>query len=57
MSVSSYLSSSPTLMSAVLDRSPSCCWMVFMPTTLVLGFTIDWPSFFNGGTAGIVISD
>jgi hypothetical protein len=31
--------------------------MVFTPTLLMLGFTIDWPNFFCGGTAGITISD
>jgi hypothetical protein len=31
--------------------------MVFTPTLLVLGFTIDCPSFFYGGIAGITISD
>jgi hypothetical protein len=31
--------------------------MVFIPTLLVLRFTIHWPSFFCGGTAGITISD
>jgi hypothetical protein len=31
--------------------------MVFTPTLLVLGFTVDWPSFFRGGTARITISD
>jgi hypothetical protein len=31
--------------------------MVFMPTSLVLGFTVDWPSFFYGGIVGITISD
>jgi hypothetical protein len=31
--------------------------MVFMPVLLVLGFIVDWPSFFFGGTAGITISN
>jgi hypothetical protein len=57
MSMSSYLSSSSTLMSAILDRSLSCSWMVFMPTSLMLGFTIDWPGFFYGEIARIIISD
>jgi hypothetical protein len=57
MSASSYLPSSPALMSVVLDESPSCSWMVFTPTSLVLGFTVNWPSFFYRGTAGITIFD
>jgi hypothetical protein len=57
MSTSSYLSSSPALISAVLDESPSCNWMVFTLTSLVLGFTVEWPSFFCGGTVRITISD
>jgi hypothetical protein len=31
--------------------------MVFTPTSLILGFTADWPSFFCEGIAGITISD
>jgi hypothetical protein len=56
-SASSYLPFSLALMSAILNESPSYSWMVFMPMLLVLGFTIDWPSFFCGGTAGITISN
>jgi hypothetical protein len=55
MSASSYLPSSPTPMSVVLDESPSCNWMVFTPMSLVLGFIVNWPSFFYGGTFGITI--
>jgi hypothetical protein len=44
-------------MSAALDESLSCNWMVITPTSLMLGFTIDWPSFFYGGTIGITISN
>jgi hypothetical protein len=43
MSVSSYLSSSLALKSAILDDLPSGYWMVFTLTLLVLGFTVDWP--------------
>jgi hypothetical protein len=57
MSAISYLLSSRALMSAVLDESHSCSWMVFTAMLLMLGFTIDWPNFFYGGTAGITISD
>jgi hypothetical protein len=31
--------------------------MVFTPMSLVLGFTVDWPSFFYGGIARIIISN
>jgi hypothetical protein len=41
----SYLSSSPSLIRAVLDGSPSYSWMNFMPMSLVLSFTVDWLDF------------
>jgi hypothetical protein len=44
-------------MNVVLDESPSCGWIVFTPTSFVLGFIVDWPSLFYRGTAGITISD
>jgi hypothetical protein len=41
ISMLSYLSSTPAPIRAVLDGLPSCSWMVFRPTSLVLGFTVD----------------
>jgi hypothetical protein len=42
MSTRSYLSPKPPPIKAVLDGSPSCSWMVLMPTLLGLGLTLDW---------------
>jgi hypothetical protein len=41
-SMLSYLSPKPPPIRAVLDGSPSCSWMVLMPTSLGLGLTLDW---------------
>ena len=46
-SSSSYLSPSPVPMIAVLDSSPSCSCMVFVPTSLV-GLTEDWLGSLDG---------
>jgi hypothetical protein len=42
MSVLSYLSLKLPLIKEILDESPSCSWMALMPTSLGLGFTLDW---------------
>ena len=47
MSSSSYLSLSPAPMIAVLDSSPSCSCMVFVPTSLA-GLTEDWLGLLEG---------
>ena len=47
MSSSSYLSLSPAPMMAVLESSPSCSWIVLVPTSLV-GLTDDWLGFLDG---------
>ena len=46
-SSSSYLSPSPAPMMAVLDSSPSCSCMVFVPTSLA-GLTEDWLHLLEG---------
>ena len=46
-SSSSYLSPSPAPMMAVLESSPSCSWIVLVPTPLV-GLTDDWLGFLEG---------
>ena len=46
-SSSSYLSPMPALMMAVLQSSPSCSWMVLVPTSPV-GFTDGWLDFLEG---------
>jgi len=46
-SSSSYLSPSPAPMMAVLESSPSCNWIVLVPTSLV-GLTDDWLGFLEG---------
>ena len=46
-SSSSYLSPSPTPMMAVLESSPSCSWIVLVPTPLV-GLTDDLLGFLEG---------
>ena len=46
-SSSSYLSLKPAPMIAVLESSPSCSWMVLVPTSPA-GFTNDWLGFFEG---------
>ena len=47
MSSSSYLSLKPAPMIAVLESSPSCSWMVLVPTSPA-GFTNDWLDFLEG---------
>jgi hypothetical protein len=42
MSALSYLLFKPPPIKAVLDESPSCSSMALMPTSLGLGFTLDW---------------
>ena len=46
-SSSSYLSPSPAPMMAILESSPSCNWIVLVPTSLV-GLTDDWLGFLEG---------
>ena len=46
-SSSSYLSPSPAPMMAVLESSPSCSWIVLVPTPLV-GLTDYWLGFLEG---------
>src|SRR6185437_8801508 len=46
-SSSSYLSPSPAPMMAVLESSPSCNWIVLVPTSPV-GLTDDWLCFLEG---------
>src|SRR6185503_15621117 len=46
-SLSSYLSPSPALMLAILESSPSCSWIVLVPTPLV-GLTDYWLGFLEG---------
>ena len=47
-SSSSYLSPSSVPIMAVLEESPSCSWMVFMPMSFG-GVTEDWLVFLVGG--------
>ena len=42
-----YLSPKPAPMMAILESSPSCSWMVLVPTSPV-GFTDDWLGFLEG---------
>ena len=47
MSLSSYLSPKPAPMMAVLESSPSCSWIILVPTSPI-GLTDDWLGFLEG---------